>query len=388
MSAGRGRRALVRGTLAILLLAAAAGGVWRWRRSPVLVRAHVVDRGPVQREAFGTGLLESATSVDVGFDLPGRVVELSVDEGDEVRPGQVLGSIDAADLEGQLAVAEANRRLAEQTAARSAVDVERTRTLHESARADLARAERLFASGAIARAELDVAATRAATADAEHRAAVASRSQAAQSIDVARRTRGVAEIIAGRVHIRSPMGGVVVRREQDVGAFLQPGQPVFRVVDPRRLRVRAWVDEAELSHLETGQVARVVLRSDPDRSIAGEVERIGREVDRQTHEVLVDVALVEPLQRFAVGQRADVYIATATVDQAVRVPVELCSLADRSCFVERAGTAARVSVEPGLVGARFFEAKRGLDAGDVVVASLRPGEAIPAHRPLRHADAP
>ena len=388
MSAWIRFRGWLRAAPALAVVGAAAFTVWRVRAAPVDVRAHTVGRGAVVREAFGTGLLESETTVDVGFDLPGRITGLAVDEGAEVRAGQVLGTIDGADLEGQLAVADANRRLAEQVMARSAIDVQRARTLWEGARTDLDRAEKLVASNVMSLAERDGLATRAAAAEAEYRAAVAGTANAGRSVDVARRSRGVAEIIAGRSRMVSPLDGIVVRRDRDVGAFVQPGLPVFRLIDGRRLRVRAWVDEVELPRLEIGQATRVVLRSDPARSYAGRVERIGREADRQTHEVLVDVALVEAPARFAVGQRADVFISTATVPDALRVPTGFCSMRERTCLVDRGGKAASVTIEPGLVGSAMFEVKSGLAAGDVVVAAARPGGAVPVRRGIRRVSAP
>lgn len=379
------RRNALRLGAASLFAALAAAGVWKVRSTPVPVRAHVVERGPVVREAFGTGLLESDTTIDLGFDVAGRITSLSVDEGDRVHKGDVLGTLDGSELEGQLAMADAEKRVAEQTARRSVIDVDRTRMLWEAARDDLARAESLRAAGALATAERDAVATRAAAAEAEYRASQVSQTHAGKTVDVARSARGVARVLVARAALESPIDGVVVRRERDPGAWAQPGTPVLRVVDDRHLRVRAWVDETELGNLAPKQVARIVLRSEPNRSWPGRVDRIGLEADRQTHEVMIDVVFDAPPDRFAVGQRADVFVTTAARSAVVRVPVELCSPVLRRCFVERQGRAATVDVEPGLVGGAFFEVRDGLTDGDVVVASLRPDEAVPLHRRLRHA---
>lgn len=374
--------------LVVLLLAAGGGAVlWRSRVAPMEVRAHAVARGVVAREAFGTGLLESVTMVDLGFDLPGRITSLAVDEGDAITVGQVLGEIDDSELEGQLGVADATRTLAELSAARSKSDIERTLALRDRATADLARATQLVEAGAMPTAERDALATRAQTAEADYRSAQAARAQLSQSVTVARKSRGVTKTLVSRARLKSPLDGFIVRRLRNVGDFAQVGLPVFRVAD-RQLRVRAWVDESRLAELSPNQPARVILRSEPNTSYAGKVTRIAREADRQTHEVLVDVELLKAPERFALGQRADIYVETASRADVVRVPMDLCTPSEKQCLVQRGGRAALASVDPGLVGSTFFEVRAGLLAGDVVVAPLRPGEVIALDRRVRAASTP
>jgi HlyD family secretion protein len=373
--------------IAVVLLATGGGvALWRQRAAPMEVRAHTVERGGVAREAFGTGLLESINMVDLGFDLPGRITSLSVDEGDAIKMGQVLGEIDGSELEGQLGVADANRALAELAAARAKSDIERTLALRDRADADLQRATRLVEVGAMATSERDTLTTRARTAEADYRSALAARAQLSQSVTVAKKNRHVTETMASRSRLKSPLDGFVVRRPRNVGDFAQVGLSVFRIAD-RQLRVRAWVDESRLAELSPGQPARVILRSEPDTSYAGKVTRIAREADRQTHEVLVDVELTNAPERFAIGQRADVFIETAARDDVVRVPMDFCTPSEKQCLVQRDGRATLASVEPGLIGSSFFEVREGLSAGDVVVAPAQPGEVIAVHRRLRIASA-
>jgi HlyD family secretion protein len=358
-----------------VLLAAAVGGgvaVWRHLAPPPGVPVWTVDRGEVEREAYGTGLLESVTMVDLGFDLPGRIARLMVDEGDAIEAGQVLGEIDGAELEGQLGVTEASRALAELSAQRATADIEKAQALRDRARADFARAERLAESGAIPLSERDSLATRQATAEADYRAALAVRAQLRQGVAVARESRGVAHTLAERTRLRSPIDGFVVARPRHVGDTAQPGVTVFRVAE-RRLHVRAWLDEMRLAELAEGQVARVVLRSQPEVSYAGKVTRIAREADRQTHEVLVDVELVKIPERFALGQRADVFVSTMRRAGVVRAPLEVCIPAEGGCLVERAGRAAFQPIESGLVGSTFFEVLEGLAPGDRLLAPKKPG---------------
>ncbi len=362
MSLGRAARArLKRGLLAAAALGAL--GVLAWQRTrPLGVETWTVDRGPVVREAFGTGLLESVEQVERGFELPGRITQLAVDEGDVVRAGQVLAEVDATELEAQLGVADANRSLASLSTARARADLERAKALRERAREDLERAERLAQAGVIPPAERDALGTRLATAEADVRAALATRAQLGQGVTVASRSREVTASLAQRSKLRSPIDGFVVRRARSVGDHAQVGQWVFRVAE-ERLKVRAWLDESVIAELATEQTARVVLRSEPERAYQGRVTRIAREADRQTHEVLVDVELTEVPQRFAIGQRADVYVQTAARDQVVPRRAALPGSARRAGGTGqlRAG-AHRLVLLRGEAGAAARRADRRLDS--------------------------
>jgi hypothetical protein len=67
-----------------------------------------------------------------------------------------------------------------------------------------------------------------------------------------------------------------------------------------------------MARLEPGQPARVIFRSEPDRSYPGRVVRLGRETDRETREFVVDVQPEVLPKNWAIGQRAEVYIEAAS----------------------------------------------------------------------------
>jgi hypothetical protein len=99
------------------------------------------------------------------------------------------------------------------------------------------------------------------------------------------------------------------------------------------------------------------------------VDRIGREVDRQTHELLVDVLLPAPPARIAIGQRADVWIEVERRPGVLRVPVAFLRRdgAGDYCLVDRGGRVRRASVRVGLRGTDLVEIASGLEPGDLVL---------------------
>ena len=149
--------------------------------------------------------------------------------------------------------------------------------------------------------------------------------------------------------------------------------------------VSAWVDESAMSAVSTGQKARIVFRSDPHTAYSGSVVRLSREVDRETREFLVDVAADQLPAGWAIGQRAEVFIATARKDGAVLLPTRLVRWRDGAAgaFVDNAGRAAWHSLKLGMTGTNQVEVENGLAAGDVVIAvadsdlqKLQPGRRV------------
>src|SRR5690606_35633158 len=121
-----------------------------------------------------------------------------------------------------------------------------------------------------------------------------------------------------------------------------------------------WVDESSLHDLHEGQEARVTFRSDPSRSLRARLDRVAVEADRQTHEVLVDLELVERPSRLVLGERADGAIVVERRDAVMRVRRGVCEAARGVCLVDRGGVVASVDVRFGLVGSEWIEVESGL----------------------------
>ena len=158
---------------------------------------------------------------------------------------------------------------------------------------------------------------------------------------------------------------------------------MLTIVAIEKLWIRTWIDETALGGLRVGQPARVVLRSQPGASLKGRIDRIGRQADRQTHALLVDVELVERPTLFAIGQRADVYIAAEEKPEVVRVPEGFCDNVAATCIVEEGGRAVRRPVRLGVAGAGFVEVNAGLTPGDKVLRPLGASDALDDGRLVR-----
>lgn len=347
---------------------------------PVDAEARRIRRGDVVAEVLGVGALESAREVGVSFEASGRVTSLVVDEGAMVAEGELLGTLDASDAARELSVAAAAEEAAAAAVRRAVADLERSRAGLALASADRVRADRLFTAAVIDQADYEATLEREARTQAETDALEAALRQAEHNREIAARTRQIraAQVADGR--LLSPLDGLVIARRVEVGQLVSPGAPAFTIVATDAMQVSAWVDETALGRLAPGQPARLVFRSEEGRSFAGEVARVGREVDRQTHELLVDVTALELPARFAIGQRADVWIEVDRRADVASAPRGWC---DDGCLVVEAGRVERRAVTLGLLGRERVELLSGL-AEDALI--LAPG--TPLGRRVRATESP
>ena len=335
---------------------------------PVNARAARVDFGPVSLEIRGTGTLESVQEVPLAFKVGGRIQDLPFDEGAPITQGQILGHLDPNDLREQLGVAQAARGVAQASIGKAEADISQARASLHRAQSDFERIKNLHAQGILSRADLDASQERLKVTEATVQAMGSVGNQAQRGESLAKGTEAIQRLAFQEGRLVSPVDGLLTRRLREPGNIVTAGTPVLTVVSTRKIWVRAWVDESDLGALQIGQVARIGLRSHPGKVFPGRVDRIGRQSDRQTHELLVDVELLELPPVFAMGQRADVQIQTRGPERTLRVPLAFLN-ADGSIFVDRDGRVRRVNPTLGSKGSEFVEIKMGLAAGDLVLRS-------------------
>ena len=303
-----------------LVLAAAVVLLKKTVLAPQLVQTVSVDRGELTAQVYGNGTVEAKVVVAVSATITARVVELLVDQGDQVKAGQLLVRLEEdafrqqealaqAGLErvtASLDVEEATLRKAKANLALASKNAERYRALVAKDLVSKLEAEQYENSHAVAKEEL---ARSQAALDAAHNEQTASRAGL-----------GLARSRLADTLIHAPQTGVIISRELELGATVTPGLPLFTLADPSTVWVKANVDEAQLANVVVGKETLITLRSAPNRPFAGQVARLGRQSDRVTEELEVDVAFTPPLTDFRLGEQSDVLITVAKKQAVLSVP--------------------------------------------------------------------
>jgi len=367
------RRRSGRGWLLLLVACIAAALAWRYG-VPMRADALEIRPAPFTRTVTGPALLEALVKVEVGARIPGRIAELAADEGDRVTAGALLVRLDAGDAAHLLAQAEAQTAAARRTVTEAEADRAAAEAALLRAQADFRRKEDLLPRGFATRAEFD-----AARSTLDQAAANAERSRSA--VMRARDQLSAAEAGARGTGVRlddtsiiAPVSGVVTERLRNVGDVVAAGTPILRVVDPERIVLSARFDESVMAQIVPGQSAELRYVSYPGRVFRGTVLRIGRSVDTTTREFTVELTTEELPPHWAIGQRAMVTLATASLPAAITVPQD--ALAPRrgqtGLWVAEGGDRAQWRpVQLGAAADGWIEVHDGLEPGEVVLRRLR-----------------
>lgn len=372
----------------VLLVGVAAFVAYEQLWKPVPVVVAEATQEPLLVEVSGTGVLDAHLSAVISSKIAGRISSIEVDQDDHVEEERVVFRLDDSDLRRQVEIGEATVEAASAAINRAETDIARSTALLELARRDAERTQAAYDQGSASVSELDRILQQAKVAEAELARAEASVVEASRQHAAAERTLGFYRAQLAETVIVSPFDGIIVRRDRDPGDVVVPGSSIVRIVDPNELWLSAWVDETAIASLAPDQEARIVFRSEPEREYRGHVVRVGLEVDPESREFLVDIALEELPRRWAVGQRAEAYIVTEKIADALTVPGEFIVARDgrRGVYVLRNDRAVWRECELGARGHNRVEVVNGIDAGDRVVRgldetasrALRPGKRVAA----------
>ncbi len=379
---------LLSNALKIIAAAAIASlAVYRIRYSPVEVQAFKASNGTVVAEVMGTGTLEAKKGAAISPKISGLIVNVLADQNDRVAKDQLLVELDDGDLLQQVEMAKADIASLKANIERSDADISRAEASAVKARADYKRALTLRQSNVVAQNEMDKASEEKDVAEANLRHASLSKTEAEKELARAESALKFQTARLKDTKILSPFDALVIKRNRDPGDVAVPGTSIMDIVSTELLWVSAWVDESAIGTIALGQPAKIVFRSMPGTPFDGKVARIAPEVDRETREFIVDVAIARLPVKWAVGQRAEVYIETGRSDDTVLVPSRFVQWRDGKPFlmVDESGKARSRQISLGIRGRENVEIKEGLKAGETVIAPLPGGQAPRDGRSIRHA---
>ncbi|RTM07137.1 MAG: efflux RND transporter periplasmic adaptor subunit [Hyphomicrobiales bacterium] len=359
--------------ISILIAVLAAVGLFSgWYIWPTDVESYVARQRLIAREIAGPGLLGASNQVVVTARVQAFLADIRVDQNDEVKTGQILATLNATELEYQLAAAVANDRAAAEAVHESELERDRLAIAAATAQADLERRKTLLDRKSISQSEFDLVESTQKQAEAElARATVTIERSKAQSASASAEVEQLRSRVA-ETSIRSPVDGVVVSRSRTVGDLLSPGVELMQIVDPKSLLVFARFDESAMASLRPGQVATVEFSSNTQRPYSATIVRIGRQVDQETREFTVDLKLAEVPPTWAVGQRASVIIQAESPTPGIAVPQRFLARDQGlvGLWVSRQGRAYWAPVSLGYSSGTDIEITRGLNVGDIVLSPI------------------
>ncbi|UCC67478.1 MAG: efflux RND transporter periplasmic adaptor subunit [Armatimonadota bacterium] len=330
--------------LALLLMTAVTSGCTRFGEKdagqtnqaeeiPVPVAVTEAEVATVADHVTVTGTIRAHREADVAAQIAAKVLDVPVREGDAVREGQVLITLDRVQAESsarqaragaeaararldaarsRLQILEQGARPEERAIARSRL--EQAEAALQTAEADLARLRGLFAQGAVSKQQLD-------SAQMAYDTARTNRDSARQSLDLIEKGARPEEVDAARKDvqaaaagldqaqaalasaeqmlsytvIRSPLTGVVYERNVHPGEITSTmgGAPLLRLADFSSVYYEATVPERVALKVKSGQRVDVTVQGNGDRAVLAEVERLVPIADPASRDFLVRISIVD-----------------------------------------------------------------------------------------------
>ncbi|MGD9730613.1 MAG: efflux RND transporter periplasmic adaptor subunit [Desulfamplus sp.] len=257
---------------ALFLLAVVAAGLWYWQKrqtanDPPSYITQTVARGNLTLTVTANGTLEPTRLVSIGSELSGTVLKVNVDVNDHISKGDVLVELDTAKLNDQILRSHASLAAAKAKVAQTVATV-------KEAKLTLARFEevsRLSGGKVPSKTELD--STRATL-----ERAIADNASARAGVNEAQAGLSSDETNLSKASIRAPSDGVVLTRSVDPGnavaASLQ-AVTLFTVADDLyKLRLQAYVDEADVGSVISGQKATFTVSAYTNRTYPANITRV------------------------------------------------------------------------------------------------------------------
>ena len=241
----------------ILLIVVAGLGVAGWwaygrtngkKESPY--RFATIERGDIEATVSATGSLGAVTTVQVGTQVSGQISAIYADFNDQVKKGQLLARVDPV--------------LQQQAVEEALAGVERAQAQFDAAKREYDRNQKLFTEQLIPESEIT-------GYQSTYDVAKANMTSARVSLDRAKRNLGYTEIY-------SPIDGVIVERNVDVGqtvaASLSAPQLFLIANDLSRMQILASVGESDIGSIVDDQTVRFTVQTYPNQHFAGTVRQV------------------------------------------------------------------------------------------------------------------
>jgi HlyD family secretion protein len=304
--------------IGIIALVVVAGAILGWtmlrnnKDSLPKYRLEKLAKGDIEAVVTTSGTVNPITKVEVGSQVSGKIAKLYVDYNSQIKEGQILAELDLLPFNTKVKQNEANYLSAKASLEKAKVTLANLQRQYE-------RALSLFEKDLISFEEKDTAEANYLGAKTDLQSAEARLEQAASQLEQSKQDLGYAII-------RSPIDGVVISREMNVGQTVQASfqaPKIFEIAnDLSKMQVECDVDEADVGKIKEGQKVRFTVDAFPENTFQGTVKQV-RYSATVTQNVVTYTTIVDaenPELKLRPGMTATVSIITGEAKGVLRVP--------------------------------------------------------------------
>jgi RND family efflux transporter MFP subunit len=385
---GKGKLFAAVGILLVVLV-----GLWMLLSKSLFTSAELVQSGTVSRAyasqanavLTASGYIVASRKASVATKGTGRLVYLGVEEGSLVKKDQIIGRLDASDVQAALGQAQASLIVAK-------ANLGTARATLENADSTVHRQRVLFRQNLASQSELT-------TAESQYKQALSQVASGEANIQLAERGVHSAEVQVEFTNIRAPFDGTVLTKDADVGDVMTPfgaaagsRADLVTLADMSSLDAEIDVSETNIEQVHLGQPCEITLDAVPEKRYKGLVHMIVPTADRSKATILTKVNFVDrdarvlPEMSVKVVFMKDSSVATDTAGPKTTVPASAVTSRNgkKVVFVIHGETISETPVTLGETMGSGIEVISGVVVGDKVV--LHPSEKMSSGTKIKTAE--
>jgi len=271
-------------------------------------------------EIFGIGNVDAKNIYSLNAQSAAKILKITKDAGEWVKKGELLVEMDPVDLPLLLEEAKISVKKASLELIATQKELQSLRAQKDLAWVTYKRYEKLKEQSFASQSEYDKAKADLDALDAQIAASQAHINSARAEITRAKKSAQALRVKLSRFTIHAPVDGYIIAREADLQESVVPTQAILKIVDPKTVWIRAYIDEKVSGAIALNQEATIRLRSKPQKSYKGYVSRIVPQSDAVTGEREVDVMFEELPLPFYINEQAEVEITTKKLHNSITIP--------------------------------------------------------------------
>lgn len=335
------------------------------------------------------GRISADKNVMVIPTIPGKVKTIKVKEGDSVKKGDVLFTLDEKDIRKQVdqakasyEIAKANYDMGQEQTNMAQESLERTKALAESilnnARENLENTKKLYEVGAVSKSQLDQAELALQQQEAQLETQLDQAEMGASDrvtklanaqLEQAELAYKQAQDALSNATITSPIDGIVTAISIEVGSMASNAQPSMNVVDMDKVYVQVDVVEGLINHLAKGQEVKVTIPAVSSEPFNAAIDSVNPGPDVRTQLYPIKICLDNKDGMIKPGMFANVEIPLDVKEDVLSVPSQAVIVKDQKnvVYIVQDDKAIRKEVEIGLDTGAEVEILKGLEENDTII---------------------
>ena len=273
-------------------------------------------------QTFGIGQVGAKEIYTITSLTSSKIKALYTDVGKWVKKGELLVEMDAVDLPNRLEEAKISEKKAKLEVEATKKELNSLQAKKDLAQITFKRYKKLKDKSFASQAEYDRAKSDLDSINAQIEATKAHINSAIEEVKRAKENVKALEVKLSRYKIYAPTDGYVISKDKEVAQSVLPTQSIFKVVNPKDVWVRAYIDERISGDIKVGQIATITLRSQKGKKFEGIVKRILPQSDAITEEREVDVGFVKVPIPFFINEQAEVLINSKELKNVLTIPTK------------------------------------------------------------------